>query len=122
MKRRLFLMVLVAIMGFSFIGCSSSDSDDPTSGVTIDKKILGTWRQVEYYNADLQKWTGLTQYGFFYTFNSDGTYKTDAHAKGSGTFTFNGSVLTLDGGFGETIKFSENNTMIEWGKWRYQKK
>ena len=84
MKRRLFLMSLVAIMGLSLIGCSFDD--DPTSGKSIDKKILGTWVRVAYYDAD-----------------SDFT-------------------LTLDGGFGETVTFSENNTLMEWGKWRYQKR
>lgn len=120
MKRRLFFMVLVAIMGLSFIGCSSDD--DPTSGKSIDKKIIGTWVRVAYYDADSDFWTGLTDYGCYYTFNADGTYKTDAYAKGSGTYTFNGSTLTLDGGFGETVTFSENNTLMEWGKWCYQKR
>lgn len=115
-------MSLVAIVGFSFTGCSSSDSNDPTDSVKIDKRIIGTWVQVGYYNSTFDSWTGLTDYGYYYTFNADGTYKTDAHAKGSGTYSFNGTTLTLDGGFGENVKFSENNTQLEWGKWRFQKK
>lgn len=121
MKRRLFLMAVISIMGLSFIGCSSSDSNDPTDSVKIDKKIVGRWERVAFYIAENDFWD-YSVTNFYYQFNADGTYKTDASAKTSGTYTFNGSTLVLDGGFGENVKFSENNTLMEWGKWRYQKK
>lgn len=114
-------MLLGSIMGIS-AGCSSSKDEDPTSTVTIDKRIVGTWGRVAYYSAEDDFWTYAVDNSIYYTFRADGSYSTNASAKTSGTYSFTGSTLSLDGGFGESVKFSDDGKSIEIGKWRYQKK
>lgn len=109
MKKYLFLFVLL-LASFS---CSSDNDDDK-----VDTKIVGKWVSVAFDTGD--GWTyAITP--SYWIFKSDNTFETDYANYKQGTYTFSGNVLTLNGGFGEKVTFSENGQQMEWGKWRYKR-
>lgn len=109
MKKYLFLLLL-SLAAFS---CSSDDEDDKTDSV-----IVGKWVAIAFDTGD--GWSGFIT-PHFWVFKSNNTYETDYANYKTGTYTFNNNVLTINGGFGEKVIFSENHQQMEWGKYRYKK-
>lgn len=111
MKKYLFFFLLL-LASFS---CSSDNDDD----VKNDSKIVGHWVSFAFDTGD-GFWSGAI-IPHYWIFKSDNTYESDYANYKKGTYTFNGNVLTLDGGFGEIVTFSEDGQQMEWGKWRYKR-
>lgn len=111
--KKIFLFAFIALV--CAVSCSSDD-DEPQAAKT---SIVGRWVTIAF-NTELG-WTYAIVSPSHWEFKNDGTYETDYANYKSGKYTFNGTTLTLDGGFGETVKFSENGQEMEWGKWRYRR-
>lgn len=121
MKKLSFLML--AIMPLTFIGCSS-DNDE----VNNASKIVGVWVETLYwstssYTGDPNTWhTWGFVPGYVHEFKSDGTYKRysssskykEGIADVTGTYTFDGSKLAVNGGYKRTITFTESGDGFEW--------
>jgi hypothetical protein len=117
MKKNLFFLML-AIMPLTFIACSSDDDDTPNNS----SKIVGVWKQVAY-NSD-----GTWHNDFFgdiYYFGSDNTYKVYSSVEdykngkvySSGTYTFDGKQIALNGSFKHDVTFSENENEVRFEGW-----
>ena len=127
MKR--ILIFLLAIMPLTFISCSSSDDDDNNSS---SSKIVGVWYETDYWDDGAVSGTPNTWHtwgfvgGYVHEFKADKTYKyyrsvSDYKAgkpdsNYSGTYTFDGQNISVNGGFKRKVTFSENGNVFEWEK------
>ena len=122
--RKLFLIVL-AIMPLAFISCSSDDDDNSSSS-----KIVGVWYETDYWDTGTYSGNPNTWHtwgfvgGYVHEFKADNTYKyynsvSDYKAgkpntSNSGTYTFDGQNLAINGGFKSKITFTENGNGFMW--------
>ena len=125
MRKILFLFIL-AIVPLAFAACSSDDDNDGG----LSSKIVGVWCETAYwdtgsYSGNPNTWHtwGLVG-GYVHEFKADNTYKyywsvSDYKAgkddsKYSGTYTFDGENLAINGGFKKKVTFTENGNGFEW--------
>ena len=109
----MFAIMMVAITSVGFVSCSS-DSDDDDS-----MSIVGVWYETQYWKDNSWKSSGSSFY-YIFEFKSNNTYNVylteDNYKTGktllSGTYTFDGNNLTLDGGFKHPVSFSENGQSV----------
>lgn len=125
MKKILFFLML-AIVPLTFIACSSDDDDD--NNTTNTSKIVGVWRETSYWddgalsgNPNTFHTWGLVP-GYVHEFKADGTYKKydsptkykSGEADVTGTYTFDGSSLAVNGGYKRSVTFTENGNGFTW--------
>jgi len=113
-------------MPFAFVGCSGDDDSDSGSS----SKIVGVWYETFYwdngsYSGNPNTWHtwGLVS-PYVHEFKADKTYKYyrsindykagKYDANYSGTYTFDGEYLAINGGFKKKITFTENGNGFEW--------
>lgn len=118
------LCFLLALMPLTFIGCSSDDDDGNSS------KIVGVWCESAYWVTNSYSGTPNTFHtwgllsGHVHEFKADKTYKFywsvsdykkgEADESRSGTYTFDGQYLAVNGGFKRKITFTEAGEGFEW--------
>lgn len=110
MKKILFFLML-AIMPLTFAACSSDDDNDTPNN---SSKIVGVWQEIAYGG-----------FGDIYVFGADKTYKTystvsnykNGKTRETGTYTFDGKQIALNGGFKYDVTFSENGNMVKFEGW-----
>ena len=122
--RRVFYFLL-AIMPFAFISCSKDDS----KGVDNSAKILGVWFETSYWDDGAfsgrpNTWHQWNKWGYVHEFKADKTYRfywsVADYREGkiredySGTYSFDGQNLYINGGFKKKITFSEDGNSFEW--------
>ena len=105
----LLAIFMVAMVSVGFVSCSSDDDDDDNS-----YQIVGLWEETSYWKDGEWKSSGYLNYIF--EFKSDNSYKVylseSTYKEGktfqTGTYTFKGNEIALDGGFKHKVTFSEN--------------
>lgn len=121
------VLLLLATMPLSFIGCSSDDDDNNKGN---SSKIIGVWYETAYWDTGSFSGTPNTWHtwglvgGYVHEFKDDNTYKYywslsdykegKADAKYSGSYTFDGQNLAVNGGFKRKITFTEDGKGFEW--------
>ena len=116
--------LMVAILSFGFASCSSDDDDNNGSS----SKIVGVWYETYYWDTGTfsgnpntwHTWGFVSPY--VHEFKVDKTYKkynsiSDYKAGKvdvSGTYTFDGQYLAVNGGFKRKITFTESGDGFEW--------
>lgn len=106
-------IIVFALIALACLSACSSDDEEPQN-----MSVVGKWTAIAFYSDDF--WTYAVK-PHYWIFKNDGTYESNFANYSTGTYTFNGTTLTLNGGFGESVKFSEDGKKMEWGKWRYEK-
>lgn len=108
------LIILTAMIIPLFLSaCSSGSDNDNTPSYP---SVTGSWLM----QGDLHE---------VFTFNADGTYahflsKKDYDANKTyknGSYTYNGTSITLDGGFPETVTWAENKQSFRWRTYQWNK-
>ena len=103
---------MLAIMPLTFAACSSDDDNDTPNN---SSKIVGVWQEMTYGGS----------FGDIYVFGADKTYKTystvsnykNGKTRETGTYTFDGKQIALNGGFKFDVTFSENGNMVKFEGW-----
>ena len=121
MKKFLFLMAMT-FLPMAFISCSDDDDND-----TQSDRIVGTWLEKAYWKEEDVAFYYPGDYwsnrnGKVHVFTKDGKYyKYDwlddfktGNVGESGTYTFDGTYLVVDGGFKRKVTFTENGNGFEW--------
>lgn len=102
MKKLLFIITAFVFMGIALSSCSKDDDNN-----TPSYSIVGVWK---HYTIE-----------WIWVFNSDKTYQKylsiDSYEKKkepaySGTYTFDGKYISLDGGFKNEVTFSEDGNSV----------
>lgn len=114
------LLILLAILPLTFIGCSSDD--DNNSG-NLKNKILGPWKEVAWKDAS-GKWIDGRFLPKIYDFKSNDTYfiyftykeYQENKSYSNGTYKIDGDNIIMDGGFKNKIVFSENGNLFTIGE------
>lgn len=115
------LLLLLAAVTFSFIGCSKDDEIDTS-------KIIGVWYETYYWDTGTFSGNPNTWHtwgfisGYVHEFLPDKTYKCYSslsdYKKGEvyseGTYSFDGNSLSINGGFKRKITFTESGDGFEW--------
>jgi len=103
---RLFGIIALAVIGFSFAACGGDDNGG-------SNPFIGTWECTNYYSGD-----SLTV-----TFNDNGivTFTTKSSGAISGTYTWSGNTAQLTSGANYTFTVS-GNTMTMTGGFNFVKK
>ena len=119
------LLLMLAIMPLTFICCSSDDDDSNGNS----SKIVGVWYETFYWatgngTGDANTWhTWGFVPGYCHEFKADKTYKKwsslSAYKEGkeptiTGTYTFDGKNLAVNGGFKRAVEFTENGNGFQW--------
>ena len=120
MKKLMFLMVM-ALLPMVFASCGSDDDDAQSD------KIVGTWLEKAYWKEEDGAFYYPGDYwsnrnGRVHVFTKDGKYyKYDwlddfktGNVGESGTYTFDGTYLVIDGGFKRKVTFTEDGNGFEW--------
>ena len=121
MKKLMFLMVM-ALMPMVFVSCGSDDDDNAQSD-----KIVGTWLEKAYWKEEDgafyypgDYWSNrngkvhvFTKDGKYYKYDWLNDFKT-GNVGESGTYTFDGTSLVVNGGFKRKVTFTEDGNGFEW--------
>ena len=105
MKKVCLLLAFISLSVF-FVGCSKDDDNQKFS-------IVGTWG----YRANERVWIFSQNNTYVYYF----FYKEGLEPTQSGTYTFDGVYLALDGGFKKQVEFSEDGKSIIYDGKQYNK-
>lgn len=112
-----FLFLFLAAVPLLFTSCSSDDDDNDVS------KIVGLWVETHYWQTESNTWhTWGWVSPYVHEFKSDNTYKRYASpskykegiADKTGTYTFDGTKLSISGGFTRNVTFTESGNGFEW--------
>ena len=114
------LLILLALLPLTFVGCSSSDDENNSSN--LKTKILGPWKEVAWKDAS-GKWIDGRVLPSIYDFKSNDTYYKYLSYKeylenksiSNGTYKIDGDNIIMDGGFKQKIVFSENGNLFNIG-------
>lgn len=124
MSKILSIFAITLVTSFVFVSCSKDDDD----GGSSSSKIIGTWYEVSYWDDGAFSGNPNTwhTWGFVsppvHVFNADKTYKKymsiNAYKNGevyiSGSYTFDGQNLAINGGYKRKITFTESGDGFEW--------
>lgn len=123
MRKSINIVLALALMSLSIISCSKEDDDNSDS-----LKIVGVWYETSYWVTHESSGTPNTWHTWgwvsppVHEFLEDKTYKeynskTD-YKEGkvfrTGTYTFDGEYLAINGGFKRRITFTESGDAFEW--------
>lgn len=123
MKKLLF--ILLSIVPLTFTCCSSSDDGNEGGN---SSKIIGVWTETDYWDDGAFSGNPNTwhTWGFVtrpvHEFKSDKTYNKygslddykNGKAKSTGTYTFDGQNLAINGGYKRKVTFTESGNGFEW--------
>ncbi|MBR4387916.1 MAG: hypothetical protein IKT00_01910 [Prevotella sp.] len=105
----LMTIMMVAMLSVGFTSCGSDDDEENSS-----YSIVGLWEETAYWKDG--QWKSSSVLNYVFDFKKDNTYILYLDARNykegktyqTGTYTFDGNYIALDGDFKHKVTFSEN--------------